>query len=71
MSGRNSSAMVFTYVRRAISWDVCGKMCTFSWWTSVETVAVGFCAGERYSGPMHWDGPCAGGIGSEGENDYV
>ena len=40
-----------TYVRREISWGVCGRMCTFSWGISVETVAVGL--SDLYSGPTH------------------
>jgi hypothetical protein len=38
-------------VRREINWGVCGRMCTFSWGISVETVAVGL--SDLYSGPTH------------------
>lgn len=30
--------------------------------TWVDTVAVGFSLSRRYSGPMHWDGACWGGV---------
>jgi hypothetical protein len=39
-------------------------MWTFSCFNGVETVAVGFCAGSRYSGPTH----CEGAVGGESED---
>lgn len=36
-----------------MSWDVCGRMWTFSCGISVETVAVGFSCEDLYSGPTH------------------
>lgn len=45
-----------TYVRRAINCGVCGRMCTLSWSTFVDTVADGFSSGDLYSGPKCWLG---------------
>jgi hypothetical protein len=44
------------YVNKAMSCGVCGRICTFSKGTSLETVAVGFSAAGRYFGPS----PCSG-----------
>jgi hypothetical protein len=48
-----------SYVNRAISCGVCGKMKTLSWGIGLETVAVGFSAASRYPGPRGCEGGCA------------
>ena len=50
-----------SYVNKAISCGVCGKMKTLSWGIGLETVAVGFSAASRYPGPRG----CEGGWASE------